>query len=91
MWIGRNALILSGAKIGDCAVVGAGAVVAGNIPPYSVAVGNPAKVVKYRFSSEQIEKLLSIRWWDWPEDKINDYLPLICSPSIEEFIAAASE
>lgn len=50
VWIGRNALILSGANIGDGAVIGAGAVVAGNIPPYSIAIGNPAKVIKYRFT-----------------------------------------
>lgn len=89
VWIGRNALILSGAKIGDGAVIGAGAVVAGNIPPYSIAVGNPAKVIKYRFSPEQIGKLLLIRWWDWPDEKINESLPLICSPSVDEFIKSA--
>lgn len=86
VWIGRNAMILSGANIGDGAVIGAGAVVAGTIPPYAIAIGNPAKVIKYRFPSEQIEKLLSIKWWDWSTKKIDEQLPLICSPQIDDFI-----
>ena len=57
-------------KIGHGAVIGAGAIVAKDIPPYAVVVGNPAKVVKYRFTDEQIEKLLQIRWWNWEVDKI---------------------
>lgn len=87
VWIGRNALVLSGAQIGDGAVIGAGSVVAGKIPPYSIAVGNPARVIKYRFTPPICEKLLKIRWWDWNISKINQYLHLICSPNIEEFVA----
>lgn len=90
VWIGRNAMILSGAKIGDGAVIGAGAVVAGIIPPYAIAVGNPAKIIKYRFAPKQIEKLLSIKWWNWSTNKINDYLPLICSGRIDDFIESAN-
>lgn len=70
VWIGYNAIILSGVTIGDGAVVGAGAVVARDIPPYGIAVGNPASVIRYRFSPEQIAELLTIRWWDWPDDRI---------------------
>lgn len=88
VWIGRNALILSGAEIGDGAVIGAGAVVAGKIPPYSIAVGNPARVIKYRFTSSQCEKLLKIKWWDWDKNKINRLLSLICSSDIDQFISA---
>lgn len=86
VWIGRNVLILSGAVIGDGAVIGAGAVVAGNIPPYAIAAGNPAKVIKFRFWQGQIEQLLQICWWDWPYERINDKLTLICSEDIDTFI-----
>lgn len=89
VWIGRNALILSGAQIGDGAVIGAGAVVAGKIPPYSIAVGNPARVIKQRFTPSICEKMLSIKWWDWETSKINRLLPLICSTDIERFISVA--
>lgn len=88
VWIGRNALILSGAEIGDGAVIGAGAVVAGKVPPYSIAVGNPARVIRQRFAPPICEKLLNIKWWNWDEERINRYLPLICSIEIENFISA---
>lgn len=87
VWIGRNALILSGAEIGDGAMIGAGAVVAGKIPPYAIAVGNPARVIKQRFSSSQCEKLLKIKWWNWSDEKINQFLTYICSSDIDRFIS----
>lgn len=70
VWIGDNVLILSGVTVGDGAVLGAGSIVTRDIPPYSIAVGNPARVIKKRFSDKIIEQLLRIKWWDWPEDKI---------------------
>ena len=70
VWIGYGAKILSGVSIGDGAVVGAGAVVAKNIPPYAVVVGNPAKIIKFRFKPEDVEILLGIQWWNWPLEKI---------------------
>lgn len=86
VWIGRNVLILPGAVIGNGAVIGAGSVVAGKIPAYSIAVGNPCKVIKMRFSDEQIDALERIAWWNWPCDKINENLHLLCSENIDEFI-----
>jgi len=65
VWIGANAIITSGVHIGDGAIVSGGSVVTKDVPPYSVVGGNPARVIKYRFSADKIEKLLSIRWWDW--------------------------
>jgi virginiamycin A acetyltransferase len=70
--IGANAIILPGVKIGDSAIIGAGAVVSHDIPPYAIAAGVPAKVLKYRYSAEQIRKLLRIAWWNWDEKKIYD-------------------
>lgn len=86
VWIGRDVLILSGAVIEDGAVIGAGSVVAGRIPAYSIAVGNPCKVIKYRFNPEQIKSLQEIAWWNWSHDKINDNIHLICNEDIDLFI-----
>lgn len=70
VWIGLNAVIMDGIKIGDGAVIGSGAVVTKDIPPYAIAVGVPARVIKYRFSEETICRLLKTRWWDQPEEVI---------------------
>jgi carbonic anhydrase/acetyltransferase-like protein (isoleucine patch superfamily) len=64
VFIGMNVTILDGVTIGDGAVIGAGAVVSKDIPPYAVAVGNPIKIVKYRYIEAQIDCLLKIKWWD---------------------------
>ena len=70
VWIGYDALLMPGVKVGDGAIVAARAVVTGDVPPYAIVVGNPAKVVKRRFDDEVVAELLTIRWWDWPVDKI---------------------
>jgi acetyltransferase-like isoleucine patch superfamily enzyme len=72
VFIGQGTTILDGVNIGDGAVIGTRAVVTRDIPPYAIAVGCPAKVIKYRFDEETIERLLRIRWWDWPEDKLQE-------------------
>ena len=64
VWIGARAIILDGIQIGTGAIIGAGAIVTKDIPPYAVAVGNPARVIRKRFSEEQIAKLLISKWWD---------------------------
>ena len=70
VYIGANVFILDGVVIGDGAVVGAGAVVTRDVPPYAVAVGVPARVVKYRFDPETIQKLLQRQWWNDPDSKL---------------------
>ena len=70
VWIGAYVTILGGVKIGNGAVIGAGAVVAKDVPPYAVVVGNPAKVVKYRFDEATIDWLQKLRWWNWKPEKI---------------------
>lgn len=89
VWIGNGAVIMSGVTIGHGAVVGARAVVAKNIPPYAIAVGNPALVIRTRFSDAQVKQLLQIAWWDWEEAKIRRLLPLMVSSEIDEFIRQA--
>jgi len=86
VWIGQDVKLMGGINIGDGAVIGAGSVVRRSVEPYSIVIGNPAEIVKKRFSDDQIKKLLSIRWWDWPESKIEDNLELLCSPSIDGFL-----
>lgn len=70
VWIGTGSTILTGVKIGDGAVIGANAVVTNDVPAYAIVGGTPAQVLKYRFSTEIINKLLEIKWWDWEMDKI---------------------
>ena len=84
VWIGCNSLILGGVSIGNGAIIGAGAVVTKDVPPYSVVAGVPAKVIKYRFTREQIDFLEKIQWWNWPMEKIQkDYMFF---SNIEDFI-----
>jgi len=91
VWIGQNVTIMSGITIGDGVVIANNSHVVKNVEPYSLVGGNPAKLIKYRFTQEQIEKLLEIKWWYWEDDKINKFSPLLCNNNIDEFIKAASE
>ncbi len=88
VWIGAKSVILSGSTIGSGSIIGAGSVVRKNttIPPYSIAIGNPIEVVKYRFSSLQIQALLKIQWWNWPIEKIKEAMPLLTGRDIDAFI-----
>ena len=86
VWIGANSTIMSGVRIGNGCVVGAGSTVAKDIPPYSIVAGNPAKIVKKRFTEDQIEKLLEISWWEWEEQKIKDSAMILWSNGIDGFI-----
>lgn len=75
VWIGLEALILPGVTIGDGAVIGARAVVAHDVPPYAIVAGNPARVVRRRYDDATIAKLLDLRWWDWPPERVTRNLP----------------
>jgi len=83
VWLGHEACILSGSKIGDGAIIGARAVVRGDVPPYAIVIGNPAKVIRYRFDSVVIATLLKEKWWDWPEEKIRRYAKTIASNNVD--------
>lgn len=82
VWIGTEALIMPGVKIGHGAVIGSRALVVKDVEPYTVVGGNPAKPIKKRFSDEEIERLLEMAWWDWPLDEIRTAMPLLCSSDI---------
>ena len=77
VWIGFGATVMSGVTIGHGAIIGANAVVANDIPDYAIAVGNPAKVIRYRFSLQTIERLIKISWWNWKLAKILNNLDLL--------------
>jgi len=90
VWIGQNTTILSKVgKIGDGAVIGAGTVVTKEVPPYAVVIGVPGRVIKYRFAPPTIARLLQIRWWDWPVERIFKHHGLF--NDIDAFIKAYDE
>lgn len=84
VWIGYDSLIMPGVKIGDGAVIAARSVVVKDIPPYTMVGGNPAVPIKQRFSNEEIEILLSIRWWDWKIEKITRNIDVIRNGDIQK-------
>lgn len=84
VWIGYEAVILSGVTIGDGAVIGCRAVVTKDIPPYTIVGGVPAKPIRKRFDEETIKELQKIKWWDWPEEKIAGKIPAIQAGDLEE-------
>jgi len=86
VWIGFGVTILSGVTVGDGAAIGACSVVSRDVPPYAIIGGNPAQVIRYRFDEETIHKLLQIKWWDWPDEKVKENIHLICCDSIDAFI-----
>ena len=86
VWIGAKSTIMSGVKIHNGAVVAASSTVTKDIPPYAIVGGNPAKIIKYRFSELQIELLLKIGWWNWSEDKIKSEFKNLWSSDIDTFI-----
>ncbi len=88
VWIGQGVSVVrkEGLTIGDGAVLGTGSVVTKSIPPYAIAVGVPAKVIKYRFTDDIIEKLLVLRWWDWPKERIVEKWSLLSSNLTSEIM-----
>lgn len=89
VWIGANVTIMSGVVIGDGAVIANNSHVVKNVEPYAIVGGNPARLIRYRFSPEQISQLLEIKWWDWDDAKINRCAPLLCQTDIDLFIQQA--
>lgn len=86
VWICTHATIMSGITIGDGAVIGMNATVTRDVPPYAIVGGNPANLIRYRFSDLVIAKLLRIKWWDWPPKRIEKVVPLIASHNMKAFL-----
>jgi acetyltransferase-like isoleucine patch superfamily enzyme len=91
VWIGAKATILSGVAVGDGAVIGARSVVARDVPPYGIVVGNPARFIRKRFTDDIIRQLLEIRWWDWDVARVRQFLPLLLQPDISKFLVACAK
>jgi carbonic anhydrase/acetyltransferase-like protein (isoleucine patch superfamily) len=90
VWLGNDCTIFSGVTIGDGAVVGAEAVVGRDVAPYTIVAGNPAHSIGRRFGGLEVEDLIEkIKWWNWPDEKVKRFIPLLCSPDIGKFIKEA--
>ena len=85
VWLGHGVIVLPGVSIGTGAAIGAGAVVTKDIPPFAVAVGNPARVIRFRFPADIRAALMEIGWWDWPRERLSAALEDIRTLSAEEF------
>ena len=86
VWIGHGAIVIAGNSIGTGAVVGAGAVVTKDVPPYMIAVGNPARLLRPRFAAGIGERLLDLAWWDWPHERLHAALADFRALSAEQFL-----
>ena len=82
VWIGHSATLMPGVEVGDGAIIAAQAVVTSDVTPYAVVGGNPAKLLRNRFDAPTIDRLLQLRWWDWPIEKITEKVKEICSADI---------
>ena len=91
VWIGREAMILSGVTIGDGAVVAARSVVVEDVAPYSVVAGQPARHRRCQFPPHIIDRLERIEWWSWPEERIRNAVPHLMSADIEGFLNKAEQ
>ncbi len=91
VWIGMEAMIMPGVRIGAGAIVGARAVVASDVPPYAIVAGNPARVVRRRFPDAVIEELLAIAWWNWPAERVTSNLKAIMGADLDALRRAAGD
>ena len=82
VWIGTEAMIMPGVRIGHGAVIGSRAVVTRDVEPYTMVAGNPARPIRKRFADEEIAMLLEMAWWDWPLERIREAIPFMCSSDI---------
>ncbi|WP_121964174.1 CatB-related O-acetyltransferase [Myroides sp. N17-2] len=87
-WLGMRSMIMPGIKIGEGAIIASGAVVIKDVEPYTIVAGNPAKPIKQRFSEETTKKLIDLKIYEWPEEKLNKLLKQLCSNDIESLINA---
>lgn len=86
VWIGNNVTIMQGITIGDGAIIGTNSLVTKNVEPYTIVGGNPAKLIRKRFSDKDIDALVKLAWWDWPVDKITENLPAIVAGDVQALV-----
>ena len=91
VWLGYRSLVMPGVKIGHGAVVAAGSVVVGDVPPYAIAGGNPARVLRVRYSDAELEQLLRAAWWDWPVELVTEHARAIMAGTPAELETVARE
>ena len=84
VWLGRECRVMPGVHIGDGAIIAAYSVVVKDIPPYTVAGGNPCRPIKPRFDTELTELLLRLKWWDFDSQTLVSFLPDLCNPDLEQ-------
>ena len=84
VWIGQNAVILPGVRIGDGSIIGANSVVGNDVEPYTIVAGNPARILRKRFDEELIDLLLKFRWWDKSVEEINGLIPILTCSDLEK-------
>lgn len=89
VWFGNGATVLPGVRIGHGAIIGAGAVVTGDVPDYGIVGGNPARLIRKRFGDNEIDRLLAVAWWDWPLDRLTAHIRTIMAGDIDGLEAAA--
>ena len=91
VWIGANSVILKGVNVADGAIVGAGAVVTKDVPEYGIVVGNPAKLLKFRYLKEDIDFMIRTKWWDFDRKKIQDLVDQKAFDDFEKFKKIVSD
>ena len=87
IWIGSNVTIMPGITIGDGSTIAKNSRVISDVKPYSFIRGKPAQVIKYKFNKYQIKHLLNIKWWDWDDEKIDEFIPLLNGDNVDAFIS----
>ncbi|MFE5097895.1 CatB-related O-acetyltransferase [Streptomyces sp. NPDC056638] len=91
VWFGYRATVMPGVRIGDGAIIAAGAVVTADVPPYTIVGGNPAKPIRQRFDDDDVERLLRAAWWDWPSDLVTEHARTIMAGTPADIARIATE
>ena len=91
VWIGQRAMVMSGVAVGDGAVIGAGAIVTKDVPPYAIVAGVPAKIIRYRFPDEVVNKLEALKWWDLPLNVLKTNIALFQSSDMDNVVNVMSK
>jgi|SRR5690554_8129238 len=89
VWIGYDALVMPGVKVGNAAIISSRSVVASDVPAYAIVGGNPARLIRQRFDAATVARLEQLAWWDWPVERITRHLELIVAADVDALAAVA--